>query len=72
MEKIMFSIRLEGAGVGDTVLSRAQELKMLTFGWQAVLGLPVTGPAASRCPAVTTHRDSALLETPTALRALSF
>lgn len=72
MEKIMFSIRLEGAGVGDAALSRARELKMLTFGWQAVLGLPVIGQAALRCPAVTAHGDSALLETPAALRALSF
>lgn len=47
----MFSIRLEGAGVGDTALSQAQGLKMLTSGWQAALGLPFTGRAASRCPA---------------------
>lgn len=55
MEKIMFSISLEGAGVGDTALGKAQGLKMLTSAWQAVLGPPVTGrlPPAALPSAVT-------------------
>lgn len=71
----MFSIRLERVGVGDTALSKAQGLKMLTSGWQAVLGPPVTGQAAACCPAVTSHSDSAFLhclKQPAALDALSF
>lgn len=70
----MFSIRLEGAGVGDAALSKAQGLKMLTSGWQAGLGPPDTGPAAACCPAITGHSDSAsqhCLKHPAAVDALS-
>lgn len=69
------SIRLGGAGVGDTALSKAQGLKMLTSGWQAVLDAPITRQAAACCPAITSHSDSAFphcLKHPAALAALSF
>ena len=69
MEKIMFSISLEGAGVGDTALGKAQGLKMLTSAWQAVLGPPVTGrlPPAALPSAVTVTASQHCLKHLTAL-----